>query len=49
MEIRNNLVSAAPAGMGGKFRYILRHSSLEPADIASQKSGYGSVVLASTL
>jgi len=31
--------------MGGDFRYLLQHSSLEPAVTATQKSGCGSAVV----
>jgi hypothetical protein len=36
-------------GMGGELRCFLRYSSPEPAVIASQKFGCGSVVLAATV
>jgi hypothetical protein len=36
-------------GMGGEFRYFLRHSSPEPAVFASQKFGCDSVVPATTV
>jgi hypothetical protein len=36
-------------GIGGELRCLLRYSSPEPAVIASQKFGCGSVVLAVTV
>jgi hypothetical protein len=36
-------------GVGGGFRYFLRHSAVEPAITAPQKSGCDSVVLATSV